>query len=150
MHKPHTKRLTLIACILGSDVVFIDGTVVSVAFPSIREDLNSALAAQQWIVEAHLLTLGALLLVGGSPGDLFGRGKIFSASPYASMRLCGMWIGRRIRCQRRPRTVSARRLGDDGCQQGRPPVRRVGELRRFLLRESTARSPPARRSRRRG
>src|SRR5215207_6651477 len=72
-----TKRLTLIACILGSAVVFVDGTVVNVALPAIRDDLDTDLAAQQWIVEAYLLTLGALLLVGGSLGDLFGRRRVF-------------------------------------------------------------------------
>jgi EmrB/QacA subfamily drug resistance transporter len=72
-----TKRLTLWAAILGSAVVFMDGTIVNVALPAIREDLDSGLAAQQWIVEAYLLTLGALLLVGGSLGDRLGRRRIF-------------------------------------------------------------------------
>jgi EmrB/QacA subfamily drug resistance transporter len=60
-------------------VVFLDGTVVNVALPAIREDLDTGLAAQQWIVEAYLLTLGALLLVGGSLGDLLGRRRVFAA-----------------------------------------------------------------------
>jgi EmrB/QacA subfamily drug resistance transporter len=72
-----TRRLTLIAAILGSGVVFLDGTVVNVALPAIRADLNTGLADQQWIVEAYLLTLGSLLLVGGSLGDLFGRRRVF-------------------------------------------------------------------------
>jgi EmrB/QacA subfamily drug resistance transporter len=72
-----TKRLTLWAAILGSAVVFMDGTIVNVALPAIREDLDSGLAAQQWVVEAYLLTLGALLLVGGSLGDRLGRRRIF-------------------------------------------------------------------------
>ena len=78
MPDARTKRLTLIACILGSAVVFVDGTVVNVALPAIRDDLDTGLAAQQWIVEAYLLTLGALLLVGGSLGDLLGRRRIFA------------------------------------------------------------------------
>src|SRR5215210_6942843 len=78
MADARTKRLTLIACILGAAIVFVDGTVVNVALPSIRDDLDTGLAAQQWIVEAYLLTLGALLLVGGSLGDLLGRRKIFA------------------------------------------------------------------------
>jgi EmrB/QacA subfamily drug resistance transporter len=73
------KRYTLIAAILGSGIVFLDGTVVNVALPAIREDLDTGLAAQQWIVEAYLLTLGALLLVGGSLGDLLGRRRVFAA-----------------------------------------------------------------------
>src|SRR3954462_3239183 len=77
MPSARTKRLTLAAAILGSGVVFLDGTVVNVALPAIREDLGTGLAEQQWIVEAYLLTLGALLLVGGSLGDLFGRRRVF-------------------------------------------------------------------------
>ena len=72
-----SKRTTLVAAILGSAVVFLDGTVVNVALPAIREDLDTGLAAQQWIVEAYLLTLGALILVGGSLGDHLGRRRIF-------------------------------------------------------------------------
>src|SRR4051812_15960536 len=78
MADARTKRLTIIACILGTSVVFLDGTVVNVALPAIRADLAGGLAAQQWVVEAYLLTLGSLLLVGGSLGDLMGRKKIFS------------------------------------------------------------------------
>jgi EmrB/QacA subfamily drug resistance transporter len=72
------KRLTLIACISGSAIVFIDGTVVNVALPAIRADLDVGLAAQQWVVEAYLLTLSSLLLIGGSLSDLFGRRQIFA------------------------------------------------------------------------
>src|SRR5262245_61530117 len=67
----------MISAILGSAVVFLDGTVVNVALPAIREDLDVGLAAQQWIVEAYLLTLGSLLLVGGSLGDRLGRRRVF-------------------------------------------------------------------------
>src|SRR6185369_3325841 len=73
------KRLTLLAAILGSIVAFVDGTVVNVALPHIRDDLGGGLAGQQWVSDAYLLTLGALLLVGGSLGDLFGRRKAFAA-----------------------------------------------------------------------
>ena len=79
MPDARTKRLTLVAAILGSAVVFLDGTVVNVALPAIREDLETGLAAQQWIVEAYLLTLGALILVGGSLGDHLGRRRVFVA-----------------------------------------------------------------------
>ncbi|HEX5616830.1 MAG TPA: MFS transporter [Solirubrobacteraceae bacterium] len=71
------KRCALVSAILGSAVVFLDGTVVNVALPAIREDLDTGLAAQQWIVEAYLLTLGSLLLVGGSLGDRLGRRRVF-------------------------------------------------------------------------
>lgn len=71
------QRLTLIAAILGSTVVFLDGTVVNVALPAIADKLDAGLAAQQWVVEAYMLTLVSLLLVGGSLGDQWGRRRIF-------------------------------------------------------------------------
>ena len=70
-------RFTIISTILGSIVVFLDATVVNVALPAISDDLNTGLADQQWVVEAYLLALVALLLVGGSLGDQFGRRRIF-------------------------------------------------------------------------
>ena len=73
------KRRTLAACILGSGIVFLDGTVVNVALPAIARDLDSGLSAQQWIVEAYMLTLGSLILIGGSLGDLLGRRRVFAA-----------------------------------------------------------------------
>jgi len=72
-----STRLTLIAAILGSSIVFIDGTVVNVALVPIQHDLGGGLAAQQWIVDAYLLTLGSLILVGGSLGDIFGEVRVF-------------------------------------------------------------------------
>jgi EmrB/QacA subfamily drug resistance transporter len=71
------NRLTVIATILGSTVVFLDATVVNVALPAISHDLNAGLAAQQWVVEAYALATVALLLVGGSLGDQFGRRRMF-------------------------------------------------------------------------
>ncbi len=65
------------ACILGSVIVFVDSTVVNVALPAIQRDLGGGLALQQWLVDAYLLTLGSLLLVGGSLGDLFGGRRVF-------------------------------------------------------------------------
>jgi len=75
---PRAKRLTLIACILGSAIVFVDQTVVNVALPALRDDLDASLADQQWVVEAYLLLLASLVLVGGSLGDLYGRRRIFA------------------------------------------------------------------------
>jgi len=73
------KRITLVAAILGSGLVFLDGTVVNVALPAIVDELDAGFVAQQWIVEAYLLTLGALLLLGGSLGDVLGRRRVFVA-----------------------------------------------------------------------
>ncbi|MGN6200793.1 MAG: MFS transporter [Solirubrobacterales bacterium] len=72
-----SQRLTLIATILGSTVVFLDSTVVNVALPAISEGLDAGLSGQQWVVEAYMLTLVSLLLVGGSLGDQFGRQRMF-------------------------------------------------------------------------
>jgi EmrB/QacA subfamily drug resistance transporter len=72
------KRLTLIACILGSGIVFLDGTVVNVALPRIQVALGGGLAGEQWIVNGYLLTLSALILIGGSLGDLYGERRVFA------------------------------------------------------------------------
>jgi EmrB/QacA subfamily drug resistance transporter len=71
-------RWILVATILGSSIVFIDQTVVNVALPPIQRDLGGGLAAQQWVVDAYLLTLGSLILVGGSLGDIFGEMRLFT------------------------------------------------------------------------
>jgi len=70
-------RWTLVASILGSSMAFIDGSVVNVALPAIQHDLGGGLASQQWVVDAYLLTLGSLILVGGSLGDIFGEFRVF-------------------------------------------------------------------------
>src|SRR6185312_6230122 len=84
-----SKRLTLIACIVGSGTVFLDGTVVNVALPAIREGLNAGLAVQQWVTAGYLLTLSALILVGGSFGDLFGRRRVFAIG-IAAFGICSV------------------------------------------------------------
>lgn len=72
------RRLTLAACIIGSAIVLLDGTVVNVALPSIQRSLGGGLAGQQWVVNGYLLTLGSLILVGGSLGDIYGERRVFS------------------------------------------------------------------------
>jgi EmrB/QacA subfamily drug resistance transporter len=74
-----SQGLTLVATILGSTVVFLDSTVVNVALPAIADDLGAGLAGQQWVVEAYMLALVSLLLVGGSLGDRLGRRRMFVA-----------------------------------------------------------------------
>src|SRR5829696_2132113 len=74
-----TKRLVLVAAILGTTVVTVDSTVVNVALPAIEDDLGGGLAGQQWTSNAYLVLLGSLLLVGGSLGDLFGERRVFAA-----------------------------------------------------------------------
>ena len=71
------QRLTLIGAILGSAVVMIDGSVVNVALPAIEQDLGGGLSAQQWLVNAYLLALASLILIGGSLGDIYGERRVF-------------------------------------------------------------------------
>ena len=73
-----SQRFTLIAAILGSSVAGIDGTIVNVALPAIQDDLGGGLQSQQWISNAYLLTLGSLILIGGSLGDIYGRRRVFA------------------------------------------------------------------------
>ena len=70
-------RWILLATVLGSGMAFLDGTIVNVALPAIREDLGGGLSGQQWVADSYLLTLGALILLGGSLGDLYGRRAVF-------------------------------------------------------------------------
>lgn len=67
-----TSRVMMVA-IMVSMVAFLDGSVVNLALPAIRRDLGGGLSAQQWVVDAYLLAMGALILPGGSISDLFGR-----------------------------------------------------------------------------
>ena len=68
---------TLAASILASSLAFVDGSVTNVALPAIREDLSASAAQLQWVVNAYLLPLSALLLLGGTAGDRFGRRRVF-------------------------------------------------------------------------
>ena len=73
-----TQRLSLLAAIMGSFVVGLDATVVNVALPAMERDLGGGLAGQQWVSNGYLLALAALILVGGSLGDVFGERRVFS------------------------------------------------------------------------
>ncbi|HEU5301562.1 MAG TPA: MFS transporter [Acidimicrobiia bacterium] len=72
-------RWVIAVTVLGSGIAFLDGTVVNAALPAISADLGSNLADLQWVLTGYLLTLGSLLVVGGSIGDLFGRRRAFVA-----------------------------------------------------------------------
>ena len=82
----------LVATILGSSMAFIDTSVVNVALPRLQTDLSATGAGVQWVVEAYSLFLGALILVGGSLGDMFGRKRIF-AFGIAIFTLASIWCG---------------------------------------------------------
>jgi MFS family permease len=70
-------RWVLLATVLGSSLVMLDGTVVNVALERIGRDLDADFAGLQWIVNAYTLTLAALILLGGALGDRFGRRRVF-------------------------------------------------------------------------
>jgi EmrB/QacA subfamily drug resistance transporter len=71
-----SKSWTLVAMILASGIVFLDSTVVNVALPSIDKQLDAGLSGLQWIVDGYVLTLAALLILGGSLGDQYGRRRV--------------------------------------------------------------------------
>jgi EmrB/QacA subfamily drug resistance transporter len=85
-------RWVLAATILGSSLAFIDSTVVNVALPALQSAFGASLGGAQWVVEAYALTLAALLLTGGSLGDLQGRRKMF-ATGVAVFAVASAWCG---------------------------------------------------------
>ncbi|MFD3582767.1 MFS transporter [Streptomyces sp. NPDC058683] len=83
----------LFTTVLGSSMVLLDSTVVNVALPRIGRDLGTSLSALQWTVNAYMLTLAGLILLGGSLGDQYGRRKIFVYGVVwfaAASLLCGL------------------------------------------------------------
>jgi len=70
-------RVVLLTTVLGSGVALLDSTVVNVALPTIGRDLGADLAGVQWVISAYALTLAALILLGGSLGDRFGRRRVY-------------------------------------------------------------------------
>lgn len=82
----------LAATILGSSMVFIDGTVVNVALPALQSGLNATVVDAQWVVESYALFLAALLLAGGSLGDHFGRKRIYGIG-VVLFALASIWCG---------------------------------------------------------
>ncbi|NHN55222.1 MFS transporter [Calidifontibacter sp. DB0510] len=77
LHEPAGRRL-LATTVLGSGVVFLDGTVTNVALPHIGTELHADLAGLQWVINGYTLALASLILVGGSLGDRFGRKRVFA------------------------------------------------------------------------
>ncbi|MET3919716.1 MFS transporter [Arthrobacter sp. UYEF20] len=91
------KRRVLFVAIIASFIAFLDGSVVNLALPAIGRELGGGLVVQQWVVDAYLLTLGALILVAGSLSDQFGRVRVLQwglAGFTATSVLCGLaWSG---------------------------------------------------------
>ena len=75
--RPVAKTWVLVAAILGSAMTFIDGSAVNVALPVMQRELGADAAQMQWVVEGYALFLAALILLGGSLGDLYGRKRMF-------------------------------------------------------------------------
>ncbi|GGN75189.1 MFS transporter [Streptomyces albiflavescens] len=88
-----TGKWILLTTVLGSGMAMLDSTVVNVALPTIGRDLDASLAALQWTVNAYMVTLAGLILLGGSLGDRFGRRKVFVLGVVwfaAASLLCGL------------------------------------------------------------
>src|SRR3981189_2729502 len=86
-------RWALLATVLGSSVVMLDGTVVNIALPAIGRDLGAGVDGLQWIISGYLLTLASLILLGGALGDRFGRRRVFVIGVIwfaAASLLCGL------------------------------------------------------------
>ncbi|WP_405886985.1 MFS transporter [Streptomyces longwoodensis] len=86
-------RWILLTTVLGSSMALLDSTVVNVALPRIGKDLDADLAALQWTVNAYMVTLAGLILLGGSLGDRYGRRKVFVIGVVwfaAASLLCGL------------------------------------------------------------
>src|SRR6476659_9416002 len=75
---PPSTNWILAASILGSGAVFLEGSVVSVALPSIGRDFGLGMAGLQWVMNGYLLTLSALILFGGALGDRYSRAHVFA------------------------------------------------------------------------
>lgn len=82
----------LAATILGSSMVFIDGTVVNVALPALQTSLNATVVDMQWVIESYALFLAALLLAGGSLGDHYGRRRVYAVGVVV-FALASVWCG---------------------------------------------------------
>src|SRR5689334_23987919 len=85
-------RWVLTATTLASSMAFIDGTAVNVALPALQINLNATIVDVQWVIEAYSLLLSALLLIGGSLGDHYGRRRIFLLGVMV-FALASAWCG---------------------------------------------------------
>ena len=133
MGRRDKKQLALLAAIMGSFVAGLDATAVNVALPAIRDDLGGGLAGQQWVSNAYLLTLGSLILVGGSLGDIFGERRIFSlgvagfgvvsvlcaVAPSIELLVAGRALAGRLRRAAHPERAGAHHLDLPGLRARR-------------------------------
>jgi len=90
---PHAAWAVLLATILGSGIVFLDGAVVNLALPDIARTMHASFADLQWVVDGYLLALASLILLGGSLGDIFDRKRVYlvGLAGFGGMSLlCGL------------------------------------------------------------
>ncbi len=96
---PDRRRYVLIAAILASALGFIDGSVVAIAMPAIRSSVGATLADAQWISNGYMLTLSALILVGGAAGDRFGLRRVFAGG-------IALFVAASVMCAAAPGPIS--------------------------------------------
>jgi EmrB/QacA subfamily drug resistance transporter len=75
---PHRRRIVLAACIVASSMAFIDGSVLTVALPRLREDFGADFVSLQWVLNGYVLALASLTLIGGALADVYGRARILA------------------------------------------------------------------------
>src|SRR3954451_9566622 len=81
--QPSAGRWIVAAAVLGSGAVFLESTVVNVALPALARDLGLGMRGVQWVVNGYLLTLSALMLLGGALGDVYPRARVFALGAIA-------------------------------------------------------------------
>ena len=92
-HMTKRQMFVLLATIIGSGVVLLDGTIINLALPALSKDLGVSFSGLQWVVDGYLLSLSALMLLGGSLGDILGRKKVYIVGLVGfgvSSILCGL------------------------------------------------------------
>ncbi len=88
----NSANWVLVVAVLGSSMAFLDGTVVNVALPALQTAFRASGADVQWVVQAYALLLAALLLIGGSLGDRYGRKLVFLAGVLI-FTAASLWCG---------------------------------------------------------
>jgi EmrB/QacA subfamily drug resistance transporter len=75
---PGRRRIVLTACIVASSMAFIDGSVLTVALPRLREDFGADFVSVQWVLNGYVLALASLTLIGGALADVYGRARMLA------------------------------------------------------------------------
>ena len=75
---PRRRQLVLAACVLASSMAFIDGSALTVALPALRADFGADLVSIQWVLNAYVLALASLTLIGGALADVYGKARMLA------------------------------------------------------------------------